>query len=246
LIKVRSFAFSVFFFLSTAYAGHPPNEIQNAMGEHLSKLQSASAWREFVKSKPDGFPKDLSRPTVLVDKMPLQLKDEAFTLGISYRQMYMKTTMERAKQIMTSPDLWRSLFGLDADSKLEETGNRFKARIFKKVPVISDQDYVLEYKNLEDQGIWFQRATQAEDKKEFALRDNLKALEQADGGIILREVSIVYILRWYLRALGPQVRSVMVKELTKLNSSTKCAAESEKPMSQELAKECFTLSEKSN
>jgi hypothetical protein len=228
---------------NSGYAAIPEKEIQTAIGERLNKLQSETAWREYIKTNADKFPSDFKRETVLVDKSPLEVAGDSFTLGIGYRQFFMKTKMERAKKIMNSPELFKDLFGLDEDSKFGEVGEVFKARIFKKVPVLSNQDYILQYEGRTDGKIWFQRAKQAEDRKNFAIRDNLKALEEVGGGVLFREVSLVYILRWYLRAAGPQVRSIMEKEMVKLNDSVKCAAESEKPLTKELAAECWKMAE---
>ncbi|HEX4925191.1 MAG TPA: hypothetical protein VFV50_13950 [Bdellovibrionales bacterium] len=229
-----------------AFAAIPKNEIQNAIAERLNKYQSAQSWREFVKSVPAGFPADIKTMTAETDKLTLELDGDTYTLGIGYRQVFMKADFERVKKLLTDTALWKDLYGLDAEATISDAADgKFRARIFKKVPVISDQDYTLEYKQFEDGGVWFQRATQAEDKKDFALRDNLKALERVDGGTLLREVSVVYILRWYLRALGPQVRSTMETEVTKLNHALKCAAESSEPVTKKLAGECWKLAEKS-
>lgn len=225
-------------------AAIPKNEIQTAIAEKLNTYQTAESWREFVKSAPSGYPAEVKKMTAETDKFTLKLGGDTYTLGIGYRQVFMKADLGRVKQILTDTALWKNLYGLDAEATVDGgTRERFKARIFKKVPVISDQDYILEYREFEDGGLWFQRAVQAEDKKEFALRDNLKTLERVEGGTLLREVSLVYILRWYLRALGPQVRSTMESEITKLNHAIKCTAESAKPVTKELAGECWKLAE---
>jgi hypothetical protein len=219
-------------------------EIQSAIGEKLNQIQNAETWKTFLKENSDKFPPIEGGGTVKVDKLALQIKGETFTLGLGFRQVFLKTTMERAKSLMNSPALFRYLYGLDAESKVDQESDTFRARIFKKVPILSDQDYVLEYKSFQDKDIWFQRASQVEDKKDFALRDNLKTLEPVKDGVVFREISYVYILRWYLRALGPKVRSVMVTELEKVNHSVKCTAESEKPVSNELATDCWQKAER--
>ncbi|MEQ1877504.1 MAG: hypothetical protein ABL958_12735 [Bdellovibrionia bacterium] len=222
-----------------ASAAIPEKEILSAIGSKISQLETAGAWRDFVKAKPDTFPLvKQGESTVVVDKMTLELKGDTFTLGIGSRQMFLKAAFERVKKILNSPVYWKYLYGLDADANIGEPGDVFKARIFKTIPVVSDQDYTLEYRNFENGGVWFQRAKQDSDKNEFALRDNLKALEKVDGGTLYREYSIVYVLRWYLRALGPQMRSVMEKELAKINVSMRCMAESPKELSLELAQVC--------
>ena len=234
-------AFSSLFvlFCFHAAAAIPQKEILTAIGTKITQLETAEAWKTFVKSKPEIFPpmKD-GKSTVVVDKMTLELGGDTYTLGVGSRQMTLKADYERVKKILNTPAYWRNLYGLDADANVSEPGDVFKARIFKKIPVVSNQDYTLEYRNFENGGVWFQRAQQESDKNEFALRDNLKALEKTPGGVIYREYSLVYVLRWYLRALGPQMRSVMQTELEKINVSMRCMAESPKPLSSELAKEC--------
>src|SRR5688572_4826395 len=124
LIKARLFgfnlAFSLFFFSVAAESSIPKKELQEAMGTQLTKLQSAQAWKTFATSKKQFFPLDIKGSYVTVDKMDVDLHGESFTVGVSYRQFFMKTSMERAKKIMNSPSLWKNLYGLDADSTVGE------------------------------------------------------------------------------------------------------------------------------
>lgn len=244
LSNLQKFALSFFLSicaLSISQAAIPEKELLAAVGSKLNQLQTATSWKEFVKTNEKAFPSLDKGPSVVVDKLIFELDGETYTFGVGYRQVFLKTDIGRVKKILNSPGIWKDLYGLDADAAVEGAGDSFKARIFKKIPVVSDQDYVLDYKNFDEGGVWFQRAKQFSDKNEFALRDNLKALEKVDGGVVYREYALVYVLRWYLRALGPQMRSIMETELAKANVAFKCMAESTKEVSADLAKECAKL-----
>ena len=102
---------------------------------------------------------------------------------------------------------------------------KFKARIYKKVPAIEDQDYTLEYTFTYKKPYTFIRARLDKDQKGFALRDNLKVLEETKDGLIAREISYLYPLRWYVRALGPTARSTMKTEMNKVSWMEKCLTE---------------------
>ncbi len=210
--------------------------------EQSSALQTAEGWQSFLKKYSKEFPVKENKPTdsVTVTKVMINSGKDEYTVGLGLRQVYLAAPIEKVCQILQTPERFRQLYGLDADSfgntATEKAADlapaasceprAFQARLVKKVPVIENQDFTLDYAAQSVPPYWFQRAKLVEDAKDFALRDNTVILEKSGEGTLLREVSYVYILRWVLRALGPQVRSVTETELKKISSAQKCAAES--------------------
>lgn len=201
-------------------------------------LESEEGWKSFVEKHAKEFPKKDEKPvdSVTVTKVMIKSGKDEYTVGLGLRQLYIGAPMEKVCQVLQSPEKFRHLYGLDADSfvgtapesatKASCDPQSFQARLVKKVPVIENQDFTLDYQAQATSPLWIQRAKLVEDAKDFALRDNTVVLEKHGEGTLLREVSYVYILRWVLRALGPQVRSVTEGELKKISAAQKCAAES--------------------
>lgn len=235
----------------------PRQAITDYMNGFLSKIASPEEYKTFLTKNPLAFPeiKDPNIVNVITERLEVPFEGDTYTLGIGYRQFQVKCSYERAKKLLNSPELFKSLYGLDGDSKVDiesseiaqQTADQesFQARIMKSVPVISNQDFILQYSNSFYDPFWFQRAKLVVDKADFALRDNLKTIEVLKGtkdSVVMREISMVYILRWYLRALGPQVRSIMKSELERLSRAEKCTLESDQQLSHELAKSCWIKS----
>lgn len=183
---------------------------------------------------------------MVVDRMPIQVSGESIVLGVGYRQVFIKAKLDRVKKILNDPTLFKSLYGLTENAdvptdkrKIAATETDFQAHIFKKVPLIPNQDYVLGYTNSTDENIWFQRAKMVEDHENFAIRDNLKAVEEVEDGVILREVSMVYVLKWWVRFFGPQMREVMTKELRKITDSMRCLSEGSAEITNASAGACW-------
>jgi hypothetical protein len=219
--------------------------ITEEVNKEFTQLADLESWKAFLDDHPELFPKNNSEVFVKVEKKDLKAGGGSYTVGMGYRQVFIKADIQKVKDILNNPDGFRYLYGLDADSKVDEKkGDKFRARIYKKVPLVADQDYVLEYSSHQDGPVWFQRAKLVEDKKDFALRDNLKALESVEGGVIFREISMVYILKWYGKLFGPQARGIMEKELKKITLATKCAAENPTPFTTEIAQSCWQSAEK--
>jgi hypothetical protein len=181
---------------------------------------------------------------MVVEREDLELNDDTFTLAIGYRQV--STESKKAdflKSLWSSPELFQKLYNLDGESKVEDPNfskDRFKARIFKKLPAIEDQDFTLEYTTTHKANFTFIRARLVKDEAGFALRDNLKVLEETKNGMVIREISYLYPLKWYVRALGPTARSTMKTELNKVSVTEKCLTEesSHFPPSDEIIKKC--------
>lgn len=226
-------------------------KLQKYFDETIEAISTAKGWSDFLKQKTEAFPTvDKSKTFVKVEKEEIKIDGETFTIGIGYRQALINTSFEKIKRILNSPELFKNLFFLDKTAVIDETYKEitkqekdqetFRARIFKSVPLISNQDYVLEYKNFKDQDYWFQRARLVKDAENFAVRDNIKVLENTENGIVFREVSYVYVLRWYVRAMGPSMRSIMHKEMIPITNSLKCLAEKEE-VSEVQALNCWNL-----
>ena len=237
----------------SAFASIPEKQITESIGKKLDAISSPEAWREFLEKNLDAFPKMTSKDdqtNVVVKKEELDVDGSFFTLGVGYRQTFVHAPIAKVKKILNSPELFKELYGLDENSDIDEVGGKdkpedrtsFRARIFKNVPLIPNQDYVLDYKNSNGGGLWIQRAKLSKDNTRFALRDNLKVLESIDGGTIFREVSVIYALKWYVRFFGPSVRKVMNEELAKITDSVRCLAEQDSEPTTEAAALCWKKS----
>lgn len=234
----------------SAFASIPEKQITEKISNKLDAIATADKWKEFLAKSEELFPKTSKsndKTSVVVKKEELNVDDSFFTLGVGYRQTFIHAPLEKVKKILNSPELFKDLYGLDASSDVDELNGKgkpedriyFRARIFKTVPLIPNQDYVLDYTNLNEKGLWIQRAKLHKDNEHFALRDNLKVLEPSEGGTIFREVSIIYALRWYVRFFGPSVRKVMDEELAKITDSVRCLAEKEGEPTKTTAAECW-------
>lgn len=233
-------------------AAVPEKLLTENIGKKLDLLAPPEKWQNFVKENETLFPKtgkSNDKTHVIVRKEEMLVDGDSYTLGVGYRQTFIKAPITKVKQILNTPELFKSLYGLDANADVEpiqdkkrENVTAFKARIFKHVPLVPDQDYVLDYENKEVENLWVQRAKLHKDNSRFALRDNLKVLESSQGGTIFREVSVIYALKWYVRFFGPGVRDVMTKETVKITDAVKCLAESEKEPTSELAESCWKIS----
>jgi hypothetical protein len=234
-----------------AQASVPNSKILLKIEERLDGISTEESWKKFVKESSKQFPEmsaEKSQTHVVVTQEKLRLDGESFSLGVGYRQALIKAPLDRVKRILNTPELFKPLFGLDQDSAVDPVALSpdeiikrvaFKARIFKKVSLIPNQDYLLAFTNTTSGELWFQRAKLVEDKEKFALRDNLKALEVTKDGVIFREVSIIYGLKWYVQFFGPTVREVMNKELTKVTDAIKCLAEKTVDITEAEAKICW-------
>jgi len=237
----------VFFFSISALAV-PEKHILEVFNKRLDDLANAKAFSKFVADNKERFPDaKTANPSMVVEKEELALDDDTFTLAIGYRQIFIKGKADIMKEIWATPERYNEFYNLDGESKVEGnfTKDKFKAHIFKKVPAIEDQDYTLEYTVTHDGKFTFIRARLDKDAKGFALRDNLKVLEETKDGLYVREISYLYPLRWYVRAMGPTARSTMKEELNKVSVMEQCLVENTQafPPTSETIKSC---SEKSN
>jgi hypothetical protein len=241
----------LFFFLGNlCHAKVPEKEILEIFNQRLNDLANPEAFKKFTESNSKLFPDIVAQnPSMVVEKEELSLKDDTFTLAIGYRQVATaKGTNTKAsflKSLWLAPELFQKIYNLDGDSKvvsedLKESKDHFKARVYKKVPGIEDQDYILDYTITYKKPYTFIRAKLDKDQKGFALRDNLKVLEETKDSLIIREISYLYPLRWYVRALGPTARKTMKVELNKVSMIEKCLVEESQsfPPPDEIIKKC--------
>lgn len=237
---------AILIFGNFSYAKIPEKEITEIFNTRLDELANATAFKKFTEEKVKLFPDSTKEnPSMVVEREELVLNDETFTLAIGYRQVAINSKKaDFLKSLWASPELFQKIYNLDGNSKVEESDsskNKFKARIYKKVPAIEDQDYTLEYTIKEEAPYTFIRAKLVKDEKGFALRDNLKVLEETKDGLIVREISYLYPLRWYVRALGPTTRNMMKKEMNKVSMTEKRLTEESTsfPPSDELIEKCI-------
>lgn len=218
------------------------HDISNVFRERLDKLESVEAWTKFISDHPELFPKITgeSAPSTVVTEEEIKVKDDTFSIGTGHRQSFVKTKFESYKEFLNSPQLFQFAYGLDGPTKVNDPdGGRFLARLQKKMPGIEDQDFTLSYTSKQMGNFYFMRAPLAEDKRNFALRDNLKVLEKVADGVIAREISIVYPLRWYVRMMAGTMRNLMKDEMNKVARSEKCILEQENGLTPEAAKSCW-------
>ncbi len=218
-------------FFTFAFASNQQNDqISKYFDQKLSEISSKSKWATFLQNNKENFP-DLntkSEPITVVNREELKIENDTFSIGIGFREAFVKTSLSNYKTFLANPELFKSAYGLDGDANLPDSvisAHEFKARIFKKIPGLEDQDYVLKYNISKDGVFYFIRASLLEDKRGFALRDNLKILEEVKDGVIVRELSYVYPLRWWVRLFGNTTQSIMKKELTKVSLAEKCILE---------------------
>lgn len=213
-----------------SYAKVPEKEILEVFNQRLNNLANPESFSQFTQNHKNLFPEHKSEnPSMVVEKEKLTVNDESFTLAIGYRQVFIVSNKaDFLKKLWSTPALFQKIYDLDDKSNIDDpaaTKTKFQARIFKKVPAIEDQDYTLEYTVTEKKPYTFIRAKLVKDEKGFALRDNLKVLEETKDGLIVREISYLYPLKWYVRALGPTTRSMMKDEINKVSYTEKCLVE---------------------
>lgn len=219
------------------------SSIMEYFDQRLDELTDVTAFKNFVDSHPHYFPEaSFDDPVrVTVSKEHVRIGRKKIKIGTSYLQVVIKAKPELMRQLMESPHWYRDIYDLDRDAALGSVGEdgSFKAHIFKRVPVIPNQDYILSFSCTSQGNLWFQRATLVEDLKDFALRDNLKIIEPVDGGVVFREISFVYPLGWLARALSGVARKTMVKELKVMGNAIKCIAEKGLPFEPDVAASCW-------
>lgn len=240
---------ALLFSTSTAMAATPKKELTAILDSQYKELQSSQKWSEFVLKNKEYFPDPTKKSDLVVNviKEELDYKGDTYNIGTSFRQVTLNASLERVKTLLSRPDIFKELYGLDEptapDSNLQPGAQlpaEFEARIYKRLPsVLPDQDYRLRYVSNQDGNVWFQRVTLVEDKTDFALRETLVIVEPVDGKVVFREIGKLYPLQWSIRALGPQLRMITKSELTKVSKAFKCAVESSEPISKELAKTCW-------
>ncbi len=239
----------VFLLCVQLHAAVPEKLITENIAKKLDAISTPESWKAFVSENEKLFPKidkESGKAFVSVQREELNIDGASVTLGVGYRQILVKAPLAKIKRILNSPELFKSLYGLDAPANVDEVRGpanepvkTFKARIYKQVPLVPNQDYTLEYSNTEGKDLFLQRAKLVKDNERFALRDNLTVLESVKEGTVIREVSIIYALRWYVRFFGPSVREVTNKELVKISDSMKCLAELNSEPTEESAADCW-------
>lgn len=239
-------------FLSAAAAlmanGDKADRIQSAFAKKLDAIQShPDGFRRFCRQNPDLFPRDECSEWALVRKEKLQLLNgERVAVGAAYSQVLIPASMEQVIRYLETPRWFRELYDLDADAEIAHAGNAgdgcFQARIFKRVPLLPDQDFVLGFSRIRFEDVWFQRARLVEDRKQFAVRDNLKILVPWQNGVMYREISLVYPQRWWARALGPTFRKVMRRQVRQMLAVLRCVIPSGPEPQPGVARECWERS----
>lgn len=220
----------------------PEKEILKIFSDRLEKLSNPESFSEFLKDNKNLFPEPSQTPSMVVVKEELPIDGDTYTIAIGYRQVLIKGSQSILNDIWSSPEDYQKYYHLDGSSKVDGTFTKdhFKARIFKKVPAIEDQDYTLDYKITNSKNFTFVRATLDHDTKNFALRDNLKTAQKTPEGVVVREISYLYPLRWWVRAMGPTARATMKTELNKVSIMEQCLVETTKnfPPSDEIVQSC--------
>lgn len=216
--------------------------IRAAFSERLEALYLRDGgFGAFCDQNPDIFSTDGEGTRILVRKERLILGGKSITIGAAYTQVLIRTPIKQLVRYLESPSWFRALYNLDADACMEgDTGqDAFRARIFKRVPLLPNQDFVLGFSSRQSEGFWFQRARLVEDRKGFAVRDNLKILEAVEKGTVYREISFIYPRKWWARAGGPTFRKVMRRELKHLARALACIVEGHPELDSEAAAECW-------
>ena len=233
----------------TSNANIQQSKVSQAMAVELDKWTSKSQMQALMEEVSTIKDNPL---TVTVTKQNMMIDGKRWTIGSSSMRVLIKAPIDKVKKLLTSPSHFQSIYNLDAPCIVDEVlkakakltsspSGDFLARIHKRVPVFEDQDYILSYKSFQKDSFWFQRASLVKDLKDFALRDSIQIVQSVDENTtIFREISLLYLQRWYLRLLGPQVRGVVRKELQKVAKSFKCIAESSNENLQAISKECWS------
>ena len=222
------------------------SKISKAMTIELDRWTSQAHIEELLEEAPKIQGEPLN---VTVKKQDVIVEGRRWTLGKSYMRVLIKSPIDKVKKLLTSPEHFQSIYRLDAPTlvkgEFKKEINKLKsgdflARIYKEVPVFEDQDYILSYRSFQQGIFWFQRASLVKDLKNFALRNSIQILQPIDDNTtVFREISLIYLLRWYLRLLGPQVRGVVRSELQKLAKAFKCISESSANNLQLASRQCW-------
>jgi hypothetical protein len=225
------------------WAGNSNQDILGYFDSRLSHLTCCEAFREFVDQNNHIFPQlSGEQPiSVRVEKKKVIINQKKVSVGISYVQVYIEAPLEYIQTLLETPEWFQALYSLDRSAYIgpRAVDGTFKARIYKKVPVIPNQEFILSFSSITSGSIWFQRGRLLEDRGNFALRDNLKILEPVQGGVVYREISFVYPLKWWARALSSVVQGTMKKELKQMARALKCTAEKSHPFTEEKAASCW-------
>lgn len=201
--------------------------IRQALSSRLDAIQwRADGVELFRRNHSDLFPREEPGEWVRVRKEKLRLENgKTVSIGAAYSQVFIPAPMERVIRYLETPAWFRDIYNLDGAAPLGEgpgdTGC-FQARIFKKIPLLPDQDFVLGFDRTWQGDMWVQRGRLVEDRKDFAVRDNLKILEPRDGGVMYHEISLIYPRRWWARAAGPTFRRIMRKEVRNILKVLRC------------------------
>lgn len=204
--------------------------LQKMMEQKLDQLVDVQNFEKFVKDHPEYFPglTPKKQSTLIVKREEWELEGEKYPLSNGYRQFFIAGNPQTLKDLWTSPEYFARVYQLDKDGKVEGSKNsktRFQSRIYKKVPIVDDQDYTLDYEVTDKKDYYFVRARLVKDNGGFALRDNFKVLKVVPGGMEVTVVDYIYPLSSIVRALGPAVRGTLRDELQKLNVLEKCFVE---------------------
>lgn len=221
-----------------ALANIPKDEIVKEW--RAQNLNASQDWDGFLSRHGSQFPGVSTSEIVEKAKIRIDGKDHIY--GEAFRQIKLNAPLERVREILLRPDLFRESFGLDEEAHLGPLKNplatEFMARIKLRLPIVPDQNYELRYRLLEKPNRIFQFVEQVKDHEDFALRETLVVVEAKSDFVMFREVGRVMPLSWAMRALGAQLRQITKSELQKMNKALKCMAESQNPLTDELAKKC--------
>lgn len=246
---------SIVLFIQTAafqaLAKVPPEKILAEIDKILSPLQTENGRLIFFKDHPGlcgKVDKTNLKGFVSVEPQVLKIDKEVLNFGLSCRAIYIEAPPSKVISTIDNPLFFQSLYGLNKTAELgpKSKDGIYEARVFKLVPGVETQDYILKYTPHQEKLIWFERATQIKDDAGFALRDNFKIVEPSGTGTLHREISIFVPQRWWLKMkiIGDFVHKVTLEELTKINVALKCAAENIEPLSEAIAKKCHQEAEK--
>ena len=226
------------------------DKVIKAMATELNKWTSKNQMQALIEEASTITKNNPLDVTVI--RQSMMIDGKKWTLGKGSIRVVIKAPIDKVRKLLTSPAHFQSIYNLDAPCVVDEDikakakltsspSGDFLARIYKRVPIFEDQDYILSYKAFQKDSFWFQHASLVKDLKDFALRDSIQILQPLDKNTtIFREISLLYLRRWYLRLLGPQVRGVVRKELQKVAKNFKCIAESSNENLQAVSKECWS------
>ena len=234
------------FLFMPARASIPVDAISEKMAKIIEPLESQEGFRKFVQEHSQEFfevSETNALPQPPVEDYIIKIGAESYRLGMGFRSIYILATPKIVVSIVDDPQYFQALYGLDkpADIFQRRPDGTFDGLVFKLVPGVETQEYILHYSSHWEDSAWIQRAKQIKDERNFAIRDNIKYLFPQGTGTVFREVSLLYPLRWWARLFPSKVRSVTSHELAKLNAAIKCAAEKVQlgsTMSVEIAATC--------